>query len=89
MLATHPDHQRRGAGSLLLQWAADKADELGMEVFIEASPLGRHLYSKFGFETVKETLFKGAPFGVDVDELTSVCGSDALADDGLTILYSL
>jgi ribosomal protein S18 acetylase RimI-like enzyme len=72
MLATHPDYQRRGAGSMLMQWAADEGDRLGLEVFIEASPPGRILYSKFGFETVKQVLFKGAPFGVDVDELTSV-----------------
>jgi ribosomal protein S18 acetylase RimI-like enzyme len=72
MLATHPDYQRCGAGSMLVQWAVEEADKLGLEVFIEASPPGRFLYSKFGFETVKEILFKGAPFGVDVDELTSV-----------------
>jgi len=72
MLATHPDHQRRGAGSMLVQWAADEADRLGLEVFIEASPPGRILYSKFGFEAVKEVMFKGTPYGVDVDELTTV-----------------
>lgn len=83
MLATHPNHQRRGAGSLLMQWAVDKADELGLDAFIEASPAGRHLYSRYGFETISESLFEEAPFGVDVDELIRVCAFNAADNHNL------
>ena len=32
-----------------MEWGTRKADELGLEIFTEASPLGYQLYSKHGF----------------------------------------
>ena len=32
ILAVDPAYQRRGAGSMLVQWGLDLADELGFEV---------------------------------------------------------
>lgn len=32
-----------------MDWGMNKADELGLETFVEASPLGHELYSKYGF----------------------------------------
>ncbi|KAF2108657.1 acyl-CoA N-acyltransferase [Lophiotrema nucula] len=49
-LITHPLHQRRGAGALLVNWGCEKADEKGVECFVEASPMGRPLYERYGFE---------------------------------------
>ena len=46
---THPQYRNRGAGHLLMEWGTRKADELGLEIFVEASPLGFQLYSKHGF----------------------------------------
>jgi GNAT superfamily N-acetyltransferase len=50
MLSTHPEHQRRGAGAILMKWGTDIADSLGLRAFVQASRLGKqHLYEKFGF----------------------------------------
>ncbi len=51
---THPAHRRHGAGKLLMEWGIRKADELGLETYIEASPLGSTLYRKHGFRIVGE-----------------------------------
>lgn len=32
-----------------MQWGIDKADELGIDSYIEGSPEGRLLYEKFGY----------------------------------------
>ena len=53
-LVTHPDHHRKGAGGLLVKWGCDKADELGVEAYVEASPMGQPLYARHGFVPVKE-----------------------------------
>ncbi|EXK77166.1 hypothetical protein FOQG_18120 [Fusarium oxysporum f. sp. raphani 54005] len=49
MLATHPEYQRRGAGSMLIKWGCDLADENGVEVYVDASKDAAPLYWKFGF----------------------------------------
>ncbi|KAL7622779.1 hypothetical protein AAE478_006458 [Parahypoxylon ruwenzoriense] len=48
-LVVHPDHRRRGAGKLLLDWGIQKADELGLESCIESVPFAVPIYEKFGF----------------------------------------
>jgi N-acetylglutamate synthase-like GNAT family acetyltransferase len=53
---TDPDYRGRGAGKLLMEWGVNKADEIGVESFVEASELGMHLYKQFGFLTVSEEL---------------------------------
>jgi len=50
---TDPKHQQRGAGSKLLKWGVDRADELGGEVFLEATPFGRHMYEQNGFQVTE------------------------------------
>ena len=56
MLGTHSYHQRRGAGKMLLRWRTDVADEAKtLMCYLEASPVGQHLYQSAGFEHV-ETL---------------------------------
>jgi GNAT superfamily N-acetyltransferase len=53
-LVTLPKHERRGAGSMLVRWGCEKADEAGVEAYLEASPLGVPLYSRHGFERVRD-----------------------------------
>lgn len=48
-LATHPDYQRQGAGSMLLKWGCDVADRDGVGAYVDGSKDGAPLYSKFGF----------------------------------------
>ncbi|KAM5369636.1 hypothetical protein ACJZ2D_008895 [Fusarium nematophilum] len=49
MLVTHPDYQRRGAGSMLVKWGCDLADKNHVELYVDASKMGALLYRKFGF----------------------------------------
>ncbi|KAI0158009.1 acyl-CoA N-acyltransferase [Hypoxylon sp. FL1284] len=56
MLGVRKELQRRGAGSQLLRWGLDRADETGDEAYLTASPAGTGLYLKNGFELV-ETVF--------------------------------
>lgn len=45
---TLPEHQRRGAGSALLQWGVELADLEGLKICLEATPFGLGMYKKFG-----------------------------------------
>jgi GNAT superfamily N-acetyltransferase len=63
MLFTSPTHFRRGAGAMLLKWGVEKANELGLECYLESSVEGRALYERFGFKVLKEARFDMADFG--------------------------
>ncbi|KAI4723092.1 hypothetical protein E4T48_00778 [Aureobasidium sp. EXF-10727] len=52
VLATLPAAQRKGAGAAGLIWGLQKADELGLPAYLEASGMGRPLYVKHGFNEV-------------------------------------
>ncbi|TFB02742.1 hypothetical protein CCMA1212_005381 [Trichoderma ghanense] len=52
LLHTDPDHQRRGAGGMSLQWGTAEADRLGLVSYLEASEEGRPLYERYGFKEV-------------------------------------
>ncbi|KOS22034.1 hypothetical protein ESCO_001887 [Escovopsis weberi] len=52
LLHTDPEHQRRGAAGMLLDWGTAEADRLGLESYLESSPQGYGLYLKYGFEEV-------------------------------------
>lgn len=49
-LATSPHYQRKGIASRLLGYGLEKADKEGVKVFLTASPMGKLLYRKLGFE---------------------------------------
>ncbi|KAH6685432.1 acetyltransferase [Plectosphaerella plurivora] len=48
-LVVHPDYQRRGCGSTLVQWGCNLADENAVGAFVDASKDGIPLYERFGF----------------------------------------
>jgi GNAT superfamily N-acetyltransferase len=52
MLHTNPKQQGRGAGSMLLKWGTQKADQLGLPVYLESSPDAHGFYKKYGFADV-------------------------------------
>ncbi|KAB8339212.1 hypothetical protein FH972_022146 [Carpinus fangiana] len=64
ILATRPGHERKGAGRMLLKWGTDKADKDGLDTFLDATPVGRTLYEKFGFSVVREQDLDLSPYGV-------------------------
>ncbi|KAF2656644.1 hypothetical protein K491DRAFT_560271, partial [Lophiostoma macrostomum CBS 122681] len=62
-LSTHPEHQRRGAGSMLVKWGVDVADRLHVEAYLSTSIRGRLLYERFGFELVRGEEFDRTVWG--------------------------
>jgi GNAT superfamily N-acetyltransferase len=52
ILAVNPKYHRCGVGSLLLRQALDKADELGLPVYLDCGVMGKPLYERFGFKNV-------------------------------------
>ncbi|EEP77544.1 predicted protein [Uncinocarpus reesii 1704] len=65
VLCTHPDHQGRGAGTLLLKYGLEIADKHGVESFLEASAKGLPLYERYGFESI--TFPDGTPGLLEFD----------------------
>lgn len=45
----HSAHRNRGVASLMLKWGTRKADDLGLEAFVESTEIGRKAYEKHGF----------------------------------------
>jgi ribosomal protein S18 acetylase RimI-like enzyme len=66
-LVTHPMHQRRGAGAMIVSWGCQKADELGLVAYLEASAAGRGLYKKYGFQEQAELVTDLGEFGGTID----------------------
>lgn len=62
-LATHPDHQGRGIGKLLLDWGMNKADEEGLVCYLNATEVGKRMYEKRGFEVRKVIEWDREPWG--------------------------
>jgi ribosomal protein S18 acetylase RimI-like enzyme len=54
MMVTCPEHRRKGYGSMLMKWGMDIANQMGVEVLVEASEQGIHLYKKFGLRTIEK-----------------------------------
>ena len=49
IVATDLAYQGKGAGSQMIRWALDQADEQGVEAYLEASPDAIPLYERLGF----------------------------------------
>ena len=52
ILYTHPDYRRQGVADLILNWGKKKADEMGVEMWLDATELGVPVYKKHGFTVV-------------------------------------
>lgn len=63
VLATDPKHQRRGVGAVLLKQCLEKADSLGLPVFLESGVNGRPLYERHGFEVIRDFGFDPRDYG--------------------------
>ncbi|KFY29611.1 hypothetical protein V494_08609 [Pseudogymnoascus sp. VKM F-4513 (FW-928)] len=61
-ISVAPEHQRKGVGSMLVQWGCEKADSCGWISFVMASPDGVQLYNKFGFKAVGHVQSQHGPF---------------------------
>ncbi|GAB7349546.1 hypothetical protein MBLNU459_g0247t1 [Dothideomycetes sp. NU459] len=63
ILATDPDHHRRGVGAVQLKWGLAEADKLRVPAYLEASKMGRPLYARYGFEGLEPLDFDARPYG--------------------------
>ncbi|KAE8446102.1 hypothetical protein EG329_012473 [Mollisiaceae sp. DMI_Dod_QoI] len=52
LVATRPEYQGKGAAGKLLRWGIERSDEEGTETYLEASPDGKPIYERFGFQEV-------------------------------------
>jgi len=52
LIGTSPEYQGKGAAGKLIRYGLEKADEQGVEAYLEASPEGVPIYSHFGFKEV-------------------------------------
>ncbi|KAI0810084.1 acyl-CoA N-acyltransferase [Xylaria sp. FL0064] len=57
-LFAHPDYRRRGIGQQVMDWGVKQADALGLEFFLDATPIGKALYEKNGFVCIEENVTK-------------------------------
>jgi GNAT superfamily N-acetyltransferase len=58
ILATHPQYQGLGAGTALCNWGLKMARLENVPVAVFASPMGRKLYRKLGFQKVNNVIIK-------------------------------
>ena len=62
LLCVHRDFQRRGAGTLLVQWGLAKSESLGLPAYLEASPAGYGLYLKLSFHQIDVVVVKAEEY---------------------------
>lgn len=76
-LCCDPLHQKRGAGTLLVEWGCAEADSLGLRAYVEASPLGLPLYLKFGFKEIEKVQFDLSKYGrPERNDVTVIMGRE-------------
>lgn len=52
VLTIDPPYQRKGLGTLLVKWGTKKADQDGVDAWLESSPMGKGAYLKAGFRVL-------------------------------------
>ncbi|KAL9625351.1 MAG: hypothetical protein Q9160_000414 [Pyrenula sp. 1 TL-2023] len=58
---TKSAYRRRGIGMLMMKWGTERADQMGISSFVEATDLGEPLYRAAGFVTSHEFTFDASP----------------------------
>lgn len=69
---TDPKHQRRGAGRMMMDWGTKEADDKGLTSYVQASPEGRGLYAKYGFQLVDMFAVDLSPWGGPACDETAI-----------------
>lgn len=64
ILFTHPEYQRKGLGSMMMDWGCRLANLLELPSWIEASADGTALHKKFGFVELEKVQHEGVDKGV-------------------------
>lgn len=56
VLATHPEYKGRGCAGMLVKWGMRKAEEEGVECYVEAQDTSKGIFLKYGWEMVEEMM---------------------------------
>ncbi|KAI1778862.1 hypothetical protein F4818DRAFT_437663 [Hypoxylon cercidicola] len=56
IIFTHHEYRRQGAAQQIMDWGTRKADELGLEMFLDSSSMAKPLYELNGFVAVQDNL---------------------------------
>ena len=48
---------------MLVRWGTQRADEAGVEAYLEASPMGAPMYARHGFEPMKKVALDLTKYG--------------------------
>jgi GNAT superfamily N-acetyltransferase len=67
IIFTHPSYRRHGAGDLIMNWGIQRAKEMGVEMWIDATIHGIPLYKKHGFVVVNENSLEPKPDNPDAE----------------------
>lgn len=62
-LATHPDHRGKGAAKVMLDWGLQRADEMGLVTYLDATTMAKPIYEKRGFVVIKALPWDRRPWG--------------------------
>ncbi|KAI1156681.1 acyl-CoA N-acyltransferase [Nemania diffusa] len=71
-LQVHPDHQRRGAGRLMVMWGVEEAKKLELPAFLESSEAGHSLYLSCGFRDIDVQIIDCTKWGKPQDHVNYV-----------------
>jgi len=72
LVATRKEWQGRGAAGMLLRWGVQRADEDGVEAYLEASPEGKPVYERYGFREVERVVVSLEGKGCSEEEYVEV-----------------
>ena len=72
----HPDHQRQGAGTLLMHWGIERARDMGLPAYLEATFEGYPLYKKLGFRDIDSMIIKADIWGGNYDRVYKAMQKD-------------
>ncbi|KAJ8131018.1 hypothetical protein O1611_g2607 [Lasiodiplodia mahajangana] len=56
LLAVHPDYQRMGAGTALVEWGIHASDQCQVKAVVESTPAGRRVYERCGMRAEIEKM---------------------------------
>lgn len=57
LIVTRGMYQGQGAGRMLVGWGVEKANEEGLECYLDATPEGKQLYERLGFKGERSLCF--------------------------------
>ncbi|KAF1943380.1 hypothetical protein EJ02DRAFT_373525 [Clathrospora elynae] len=72
ILATDPEHHRKGAGAMLIDWGVRKADSAQLPSFLESTQMGRPLYERMGFRPKEVVTWDLTKYGLEGTDTVTV-----------------